>query len=75
MDRLRKHYLVWSSFLARKAAWALSWCMTTESAHYCILVNEWAWLRLPVCLLWQKVHGLGSRFGVRGWTEIGDTVY
>ena len=30
MDRLRKHY--W--FLARKAAWALSGCMATDSADY-----------------------------------------
>jgi len=44
MDRLRKHYsyLVESWFLARKAAWALSGCMTTKSADYCMLVNEWA---------------------------------
>ena len=34
MDRLRKCYshLVGGSFLAGKAAWALSGCMTTESA-------------------------------------------
>jgi len=45
MDRLRKHYshLVEAWFLARKAAWALSGCMTTNSADYCMLVNEWAW--------------------------------
>ena len=29
------------SFLAEKAAWALSGCMTTESADYCMLVNDW----------------------------------
>ena len=43
------------SFLAGKAAWALSGCMTTESADYCRLVNEWAWSRLPVCLLRLEV--------------------
>ena len=48
MDRLRKHHshLVGGSFLAGKAAWALSMCLMTESADYCMLVNEWAWLRL-----------------------------
>ena len=36
MDRLRKHYphLPESWFLARKAAWALSGCMATDSADY-----------------------------------------
>ena len=29
------------SFLAGKAAWALSGCLTTESADYCMLVNDW----------------------------------
>ena len=50
MDRLRKRYphLVGGSFLAGKAAWALSGCFTTESADYCMLVNEWAWLRSRV---------------------------
>ena len=39
MDRLRKHYshLVGGSFLAEKA---LIRCMTTESAGYCMFVNE-----------------------------------
>ena len=42
MDRLRKRYsyLVGGSFLAGKAAWALSRCLTTDSADYCMLVNE-----------------------------------
>ena len=50
MDRLRKCYshLVGGSFLARKVAWTLSRCMTTESADYCIFVNEWAWSRSRV---------------------------
>ena len=45
MDRLRKHYshLVGGWFLARKAVWSLGRCMTTDSADYCMLVNEWAW--------------------------------
>ena len=34
---------VGGSFLAVKVAWALSGCMTTESADYCMLVNEWVW--------------------------------
>ena len=44
MGRLRKRYshLVGGSFLAGKAAWALSGCLTTESDD-CML-NEWAWL-------------------------------
>jgi len=25
--------------------------MTTESTDYCMLVNEWAWLRSLVCLM------------------------
>ena len=58
MDRHRKHYshLVGGLFLARKAAWALRGCMTTESADYCMLVNEWAFLRSQV---WLEVD-LGS---------------
>ena len=50
MDRLRKRYshLVECSFLAGKVAWTLSGCMTTESADYCMLVNEWAWSRSQV---------------------------
>ena len=35
----RYSYLVGGSFLARKAAWALSGCLTTDSADYCMLVN------------------------------------
>ena len=48
--RLRKRYshLVSGSFLAGKVAWTLSGCMTTESAEYCMLVNEWAWSRSRV---------------------------
>ena len=54
MDRLRKHYshLLGGSFLAWKAQ---SGCLTTESADYCMLVNEWAWLRSQVCLLRLEV--------------------
>ena len=55
MDRLRKHYshLVGGSFLAEKAAWALSGCLTNGSADYCMLVNEWS--RSRVCLLRLEV--------------------
>ena len=61
MDRLRKCYshLVGGLFLAGKAAWALSGWLTTESAHYCMLVNEWARLRSRVCFLRLEVD-LGS---------------
>ena len=53
----RKHYshLVVGSFLTRKAAWALSGCMTTESADCCMLVNEWVWSSSRVCLLRLEV--------------------
>ena len=36
--------------------------MTNESADYCMLVNEWVWLRSRVCLLRLKVD-LGSVLG------------
>ena len=47
------------SFLGGKAAWALSGCMQTESADYCMLVNEWVWSRSRVSLLRLEVD-LGS---------------
>ena len=58
MDRLRKchSHPGGGSFLAGKAAWALSGCLTTESANYCMLVNEWAWLSSRVCLLRLEVE-------------------
>ena len=70
MDRLRKRYshLVGGSFLAGKAAWALSGRLTTDSADYCMLVNEWAWLRSR--LLAKAGSGVGFSFGVRAWTEM-----
>ena len=68
MDRLRKRYsyLVGASFLAGKAAWALSGCMTIESADYCMLVNEWVWSRS----LAKAGSGLRFSFGVKAWTEM-----
>ena len=30
------------SFSAGKAAWAMSGCLTTVRADYCMLINEWA---------------------------------
>ena len=53
MNRLRKYYsdLLGSSFLVGKASWALS-----VDADYCMLVNEWAYLRSQVRLLSLKVH-------------------
>ena len=61
VSRLRKCYshLLGGSFLAGKASRAPSGCLPTESADYCMLLNEWAWLRSQVCLLGLKVH-LGS---------------
>ena len=63
MDRLRKHYshLVDGWFLARKAAWAVGRCMTTNSADYCMLVKEWAWSKSRDCLLRLEVE-TGSVF-------------
>ena len=60
-DKFRKHYshLVGGSFLAGKAAWALSGYMTTESADHCMLVNEWVWSRSA-----KAGSGLGFRFGI-----------
>ena len=57
MDRLRKHYshLAEGCFLARKAAWALSGCMATNSADYYMLVNEWVWSKSRDCLLRPEV--------------------
>ena len=45
--------LTW--FLARKAAWSLSRCMATDSADYCMLVNEWVWSKSRDCLLRPEV--------------------
>ena len=61
MDRLRKHQFhhVEGWFLARKAAWALSRCMATDSADYYMLVNECAWSKSQVCLLRLEVD-MGS---------------
>ena len=57
-SRLRKRYshLLGGSYLAGKASWAPSRCLPTESADYCMLVNEWARLRSQVCLLSLKLH-------------------
>ena len=47
MSKDRKHYshLEGGSFLAGKVSWAPSRRLTTESTDYCMLVNEWVWLR------------------------------
>ena len=57
MDRFRKHYshLAEGWFLARKAAWALSGCMATDSADYYMLVNEWVWSKSQDRLLRPEV--------------------
>ena len=51
-SRLRKCYsrLLGGSFLAGKAPWALSGCLVTENADYCMVINEWVWLRSRVCI-------------------------
>ena len=64
--RTRYSYLLVGWFLAGKASWILSGCLPTESADYCRLVNEWAWLSLKVHLgsvlesklrqKWKMVH-------------------
>ena len=48
--------------------------MTTEGADYCMLVNEWAWLRLQACLLRLEVDlgsvlesELGQKWNVKSW--------
>ena len=37
----------------------LSECLLAKNADHCMLVNEWAPSKSPVCLLWLKVN-LGS---------------
>ena len=46
------------SFRAGKASWALTGCLPSEDADYCMLY-EWVWGKSQVCLLSLKVH-LGS---------------
>ena len=41
--------------------------MTTESADYCMLINEWAWFKVMSLLAKAR---LGFFFGVRAWTEM-----
>ena len=59
MDRLRKHYshLAEGWFLARKAAWALSGRMSlsTDSADYYVLVDEWVWSKSRDCFFRPEV--------------------
>ena len=70
MDRLRKNYshLAEGWFLARKAAWALSGCMSTDSADYYVLLmsgcgqsHETAFFRpevasFPGSCAWAPTH-------------------
>ena len=53
--------------LAGKTAWALGGCITTESADYCVLINEWALSRLRVCFLRLEVD-----FGSVWESELGE---
>lgn len=43
------------SFLVGKVAWAMTECLATESADYCMLTSERAWLSSRVCLIWLEV--------------------
>ena len=47
--------------MARKAAWTLSGCTTTESTDYYMLITEWVWLRSQVCLLKLEVDQFWSQ--------------
>ena len=69
MSWLRKLYfrLSGGSFPARKASWALSGCLPTESADYCMLVKEWVWLMSS--LLINPESPLGFVFGVGDQAE------
>ena len=71
INRLRKCYshLVGGSFLAEKAAWALSGFLPSENTDYCTLVIEWAWLRSRDCLS-KAENPLEFSFGVRVQTEM-----
>ena len=71
VDRLRKHcsHLVGGLFLAGKAVWALG-VLTAESTDYCILVNEWVWLRSQVS--WLEVDLV--QFWSQSLDRNGDTV-
>jgi len=53
--------------MARKAAWTLSGCTTTESIDYYMLITEWVWLRSQVCLLKLEVDQFWE-------SELGDLV-
>ena len=54
------HLSPWLHGQAYKDYWkTLNGCMTTNSANYCMLINEWVWLRSQVCLLRLEVD-LGS---------------
>ena len=74
MDGLRKRYshLVGGLYLAGKAAWAVSRCLQTKSADYCMVVNEWAWFRSQVCLLRLEVELV--QFWRQSLDRSGDTV-
>ena len=49
LENTTSSHLVGGSFLAGKAVWGLSGCLTTERADNCVLINDWAWLRSQVC--------------------------
>ena len=75
MSKFKKGYSHFSggSFLGRKASWVLSGCLAIESADYCMLVNEWAWLTSRVCLLRLEVE-LASVWS-QSLDRVGDTVH
>ena len=47
----------WYISVGRKGLFKL--VFAGQKACYCKFINDWAWLKSPVCLLWLKVH-LGS---------------
>ena len=58
MNRLIKcyPYQLGGSFLSGKASLALSGCLPSEDADYCMLINEWVWLRSQCLLIKSEVH-------------------
>ena len=47
INALKKRYshFVGGLFLTGKAVWVLNGCLLAKNTNYCMLVNEWAWLK------------------------------
>ena len=71
MYRLRKYYpqQLGGSFLAGKDSWVLSGCLPSEDVDYCMLINEWVWLRSQGLLI-KSESALRFSFKVKAQTEI-----